>query len=88
MLVVAQFALLGTFVAPPVRAELRVPVPVVVLGALLGAAGLAVVVVAALGLGRGLTAAPLPNAAAQLRTDDPYRWARHPIYGGTPQPLR
>ncbi len=82
MLVVAQFALLGALVALPVRADLRPPVPVVVLGALLVAAGLAVVVLAALGLGRGLTASPIPNAAAQLRTDGAYRWVRHPIYGG------
>lgn len=82
MLVVAQFALLVALVALPVRADLRLPVPVVVLGVLLVVVGLAVVVLAALNLGRGLTASPLPNAAAQLRTDGAYRWARHPIYGG------
>ena len=82
MLVVAQFALLGALVALPVPADLRLPLPVVVLGVLLVVAGLAVVVVAASSLGRGLTASPLPNAAAQLRADGAYRWVRHPIYGG------
>ena len=82
MLVVTQLALLGALIALPVRADLRLPVPVVVLGVLFVVAGLAVVVLAASSLGRGLTASPLPNAAAQLRTDGAYRWVRHPIYGG------
>jgi len=44
--------------------------------------GLAVMVIGATGLGRGLTATPLPNAHAQLRTGGLYRYARHPIYSG------
>ena len=44
--------------------------------------GLAVMVIAATGLGRGLTATPLPNAHATLRTGGLYRFARHPIYSG------
>jgi len=44
--------------------------------------GLAVMVVGATGLGRGLTATPLPNAHAKLRTGGLYRYARHPIYSG------
>ncbi len=44
--------------------------------------GLLVMVVAGLGLGRGLTAAPLPNEHAQLRTGGLYRFVRHPIYTG------
>lgn len=39
-------------------------------------------VIGAAGLGRGLTATPLPNAHAQLRTGGLYRYARHPIYSG------
>lgn len=42
----------------------------------------AVMVVAALGLGRGLTPVPLPNEHAQLRTGGLYRFVRHPIYSG------
>ncbi|MDP2288133.1 MAG: methyltransferase [Actinomycetota bacterium] len=30
----------------------------------------------------GLTAAPLPNSHAELRTGGLYRFVRHPIYGG------
>jgi len=44
--------------------------------------GLAVMVFDATGLGRGLTATPLPNAHAKLRTGGLYRYARHPIYSG------
>ena len=44
--------------------------------------GLAVMVIAATGLGRGLTATPLPNAHATLRTGGLYRFVRHPIYSG------
>jgi protein-S-isoprenylcysteine O-methyltransferase Ste14 len=39
-------------------------------------------VIGATGLGRGLTATPLPNAHAQLRTGGLYRFVRHPIYSG------
>ncbi len=39
-------------------------------------------VVAATALGRGLTAAPLPNSHAELRTGGLYRFVRHPIYSG------
>ena len=44
--------------------------------------GLAVMVFEAIGLGRGLTATPLPNAHAKLRTGGLYRYAQHPIYSG------
>lgn len=37
-------------------------------------------ILAGLRLGRGLTASPLPNQAAQLRTTGPYSYVRHPIY--------
>ncbi len=46
---------------------------------MIGAAG--VFAVAAAGnLGRGMTASPLPSAAAQLRTTGAYAYVRHPIY--------
>jgi protein-S-isoprenylcysteine O-methyltransferase Ste14 len=35
---------------------------------------------AGLRLGRGLTASPLPNQAARLRTTGLYAYVRHPIY--------
>jgi protein-S-isoprenylcysteine O-methyltransferase Ste14 len=39
-------------------------------------------VVAGTALGRGLTAAPLSNSHAELRTRGLYRFVRHPIYSG------
>jgi protein-S-isoprenylcysteine O-methyltransferase Ste14 len=48
-------------------------VAVLVLAALVAVAGLA-------GLGRGLTASPLPAPAAHLRTTGAYACVRHPIY--------
>jgi protein-S-isoprenylcysteine O-methyltransferase Ste14 len=44
--------------------------------------GIAFIVVAAIVLGRSLTATPMPLDRAELRTNGPYRWARHPIYSG------
>ena len=46
------------------------------------AVGIVLMVVAGTALGRGLTAAPLPNSHAALRTDGLYRFVRHPIYTG------
>jgi len=45
--------------------------------------GLAVMGIDATALGRGLTATPLPNALAQLRTAGQRRYARHPMYSGS-----
>lgn len=44
--------------------------------------GLVVMVLAGTALGRGLTAVPLPNRHAVLRTGGLYRAVRHPIYTG------
>ena len=45
-------------------------------------AGLAIIAVAALRLGRALTPTPVPTAAGELTTTGLYRFARHPIYSG------
>lgn len=45
-------------------------------------AGVSISVVAAISLGRALTATPVPNRSGELRTSGPYRFARHPIYSG------
>jgi protein-S-isoprenylcysteine O-methyltransferase Ste14 len=45
-------------------------------------AGAAVLVVAAVNLGRSLTALPNPTGRSTLKTSGLYRWARHPIYSG------
>lgn len=37
-------------------------------------------ILGAMYLGRGLTPSPLPNGGTDLVTKGPYRWIRHPIY--------
>lgn len=51
-------------------------------GRILSLAGIGVMIVGALGLGRALTPLPLPNGAGHLRTGGLYRLVRHPIYTG------
>lgn len=51
-------------------------------GVVLALAGLTLAFVASRRLGVGLTASPLPRHEGTLVTDGPYRYARHPIYGG------
>jgi protein-S-isoprenylcysteine O-methyltransferase Ste14 len=60
------------------------PVPAWLLAACLGVSltGLAVMLFAGTALGRGLSAVPIPNRHAVLRTEGLYRWVRHPIYSG------
>jgi len=82
LLVAAQFALLGLIVALPTRADWPVPGSLAVGCVVVGGAGAVVMGVAATALGRGLTAVPLPNRHAQLRTGGLYSWVRHPIYSG------
>ena len=45
-------------------------------------AGWAVLLVAAVNLGRSLTPLPTPTAGGTLRTGGAYRFVRHPIYSG------
>jgi protein-S-isoprenylcysteine O-methyltransferase Ste14 len=82
LLVAGQFVLVGLVVLLPRRADWPVPGALVVTAVLAAVVGLAVVVLAATTLGRGLTPTPLPNAHAQLRTGGLYRFVRHPIYSG------
>jgi protein-S-isoprenylcysteine O-methyltransferase Ste14 len=79
-LVGGQFVLLGGLVLTPGGDDWPVTTPVRVAGEALTVAGLAGMAVAGLGLGRGLTATPVPNRSAQLRTGGLYAWVRHPIY--------
>ncbi|MFI5101224.1 MAG: methyltransferase family protein [Actinomycetes bacterium] len=80
--VLVQFVLLGLVLLLPegeswnVSSAFRRTLDVLVL------AGIVLMVVAATALGRGLTAAPLPNQHARLRTGGAFRWVRHPIYTG------
>lgn len=81
-LVTAQFVLLVALVLVPRGGGWVVPPWLRVLAGVLGVVGVAVMLLGGTALGRGLTAAPLPNAHAQLRTGGLYRWMRHPIYSG------
>lgn len=82
LLVAGQFALIGIIVVLPSGDDWPVPTALIVACSAATVLGLAVMVIGATGLGRGLTATPLPNAHAQLRTGGLYRYARHPIYSG------
>jgi protein-S-isoprenylcysteine O-methyltransferase Ste14 len=82
LLVAGQFVLLGLIVLAPGGHTWTVPVVVARAAQGAEAVGILLVVVAATSLGRGLTAAPLPNAHAVLRTGGLYRFVRHPIYTG------
>lgn len=82
LLVVGQFALIAVLVLLPSRTDWAVPTALTVACRVATIAGLAVMVVGATGLRRGLTATPLPNAHARLRTGGLYRYVRHPIYSG------
>lgn len=82
MLVAAQFALIGAVVLLPNGDVWPVPSWLRLVGTVGSWAGIVIMVVAGLALGRGLTAAPLPNAHAKLRTGGLNRFVRHPIYTG------
>ncbi len=81
-LVAAQFVLIGVLVLLPGRDDWPVP-SLLRTSCLVGAAlGVVVMLLAGTALGRGLTAVPLPNRHAVLRTGGLYRAVRHPIYTG------
>lgn len=79
-LVGGQFALLAGLVATPRGDDWPVTAPARIAGEAMTVAGLAAIGAAGLGLGRGLTATPVPNRSAQLRTGGLYARVRHPIY--------
>jgi protein-S-isoprenylcysteine O-methyltransferase Ste14 len=78
LLVVGQFVLIGVLVVLPNGHDWPVPTALTVACSAATVVGVAVMVIGAAGLGRGLTATPLPNAQAQLRTGGFYRYVRHP----------
>lgn len=82
ILVVAQLVLLAVIAALPRRTHWPVPQLLGRAGYLGIAAGGCLAAAGAASLDRGLTASPLPNDRAQLRTGGLYRWVRHPIYSG------
>ncbi|MGV8964822.1 MAG: methyltransferase family protein [Cellulomonas sp.] len=82
LLVAAQFALIAVIVILPGRHDWPLPRALAVTCTIAVVVGGAVMVLGATSLGRGLTATPLPNAHAELRTGGLYHWVRHPIYTG------
>ena len=82
LLVAGQAVLLVLLLVVPGRGGWPVPGVLAALSGVVAAVGVGIVLVAGTTLGRGLTATPLPNARAQLRTTGLYRFVRHPIYSG------
>ena len=82
LLVTGQFVLIGFLVLLPHRHDWPVPATLTIALSAVSVVGVLLMVIGATGLGRGLTATPLPNAHAQLRTGGLYRFVRHPIYSG------
>lgn len=82
LLVGAQFVMLVALALLPRRKDWPVAAPIRRSGNLAMVGGAAIAAVGSTSLGRGLTAMPLPNEAAQLRTGGLYRVVRHPIYTG------
>jgi protein-S-isoprenylcysteine O-methyltransferase Ste14 len=82
LLVLGQFILLAVIVLLPGADAWTLPSALSRAAQLAAVVGLVIIAVGAVALGRGLTAAPLPNAHAELRTGGLYRLVRHPIYTG------
>ncbi len=81
-LVAVQGALLVGLISLSGRDDWPTPPWLHSVGTALVAAGLVVVAVGGTGLGRLLTATPVPKDGGALVTDGLYRWVRHPIYTG------
>jgi protein-S-isoprenylcysteine O-methyltransferase Ste14 len=82
LFVAAQVVLLVALVLVPTGSAWPVPGWLRAFSTGLVLAGLAVVVVGGLSLGRALTPTPVPNGRGGLRTRGLYRFVRHPIYTG------
>jgi len=82
LFVAGQFALLAGLAFIPGGETWPVPATMKLLDLILMVAGLALVIVAGISLGRSLTANPVPLERAQLKTSGLYSVVRHPIYTG------
>ncbi|MDP2013215.1 MAG: isoprenylcysteine carboxylmethyltransferase family protein [Actinomycetota bacterium] len=82
LLVLGQLTLLALIVLLPGGTLWTLPVALVRATQVTAVVGIILMLIAGVALGRGLTAAPLPNSHAELRTGGLYRFVRHPIYSG------
>ena len=80
--VLVQLALLVVIFLAPAGEAWPLPAGLAAALRVLQWAGMAVLVVALVQLGRSLTALPTPLPDATLKTGGLYRWVRHPIYTG------
>jgi protein-S-isoprenylcysteine O-methyltransferase Ste14 len=78
----AQAILIGALAFMPSAGHFNVPGWLRTSADVMFWVGVTLAIVAGIALGRSLTATPVPNAAATLRTTGPYRFVRHPIYTG------
>jgi protein-S-isoprenylcysteine O-methyltransferase Ste14 len=76
-----QVVVLIAIVLVPAADHWPTPTWLLALASVLTLGGMVIVVLAALGLGRALTATPA-TPRAPLQTDGLYRWVRHPLYAG------
>ncbi len=77
-----QAVLLGALIILPGRDDWATPGWLVGIAGLAFFGGLAIVGLAALGLGTSLTPTPVPTQNGSLKTGGFYRYVRHPIYTG------
>lgn len=82
LLVAAQLVLIAVIVIAPTSGRWTLPSTARVAAQAMATAGIAIIIIGALQLGRGASVHPQPTAAATLRTGGLYRFARHPIYTG------
>jgi len=80
--VLVQFALLAAIFLLPSGDDWVLPAWLAVAARGTGLAGMAMLILGVLGLGRSLTALPTPVPHGELRTGGLYRLVRHPIYTG------
>lgn len=82
MFVAGQVVLLVLLVVLPGGDDWPTPAWLRTIAQVVFVAGVVVLVVAALGLGRALTPTPVPTERGDLQTAGLYRYVRHPIYSG------
>lgn len=80
--VAGQALLLGALVLLPGNDHWPTPTWLDVVASILFFGGLAIIAMAAFGLGSALTPTPVPNQRGGLTTNGFYRYVRHPIYTG------